>query len=176
MFERNRIDNVPEPTTVPVELTLVDGETMKGKLLVPMGKLPVDVINGPGAFVEFEPYGGERMFVAKSQVAAARLVGIPRAAALRQRGRTDEFEPHMILGVSTEATWDEIRQAYVQLSKSYHPDRYAGAVLPAEVKDYVETMSRRINAAYAALEAPHKVTKRAAAERSMPIFSTGARM
>lgn len=175
MFERNRVDNVPEPSAVPVELTFVDGEGEKGKLLVPSGKVTPEVLNGPAQFVEFEPYGGERRYIAKSQIAAVRLVGVPRAQTLGKRSAQDGFNPHDILGVSPESTWDEVRQAYVRLSKAYHPDRYSTAILPDDVKDYLETMSRRINAAYAALEAPQKITRRAAGERSQPIFTSGPR-
>ena len=38
MFDRNRIDNLPEPSAVPVEVALVDGTVTRGKLLVPVGK------------------------------------------------------------------------------------------------------------------------------------------
>ena len=175
MFERNRVDNVPEPSAVPVELTLVDGEGEKGKLLVPAGKLAAEVLNGAAMFVEFEPYGGERRFIAKAQLASVRLVGVPRTQTLGRRSAQDGFDPYDILGVSPGTSWDEVRQAYVRLSKAYHPDRYSTAVLPDDVKDYLETMARRINAAYTALEAPQKVIRRAAAARSEPIFTSGPR-
>ncbi|NOU06974.1 MAG: hypothetical protein HOO99_12415, partial [Hyphomicrobiaceae bacterium] len=35
---------------------------------------------------------------------------------------------------------------------SYHPDRYSTVQLPDEVAAYLEGMSRRVNAAFAALE------------------------
>lgn len=176
MFERNKIDNAPEPTFVPVEITLADGERLKGKMAVPMGRTILDAINGSGTFVEFEPYGGERRFIAKAQMASIQLVGVPRSSALGHRTRPQgDFDPHAILGVSTEASWDEVRQAYVQLTKSYHPDRYANAVLPDEVKDYLDSTVRRLNAAYAALEAPQKVVRAHAAERSAPVYTSQPR-
>ena len=52
----------------------------------------------------------------------------------------DDFDPHMILGISTESTWEEVRAAYVQLSKIYHPDRYSATALPVEVGDYLEAL------------------------------------
>jgi hypothetical protein len=51
MFERNKIDNVPEPSAVPVEITLTDGMLAKGKLFVAAGKTMGDVLNGSGAFI-----------------------------------------------------------------------------------------------------------------------------
>src|SRR5581483_10945161 len=124
MCERNRIDNPPEPGAVPVELTLTDGTVAKVKLLVPAGKALADLLNGGGGFVEFEPYGGERRFVAKSQLASVRPVGVPRVPNLAARAReADSFDPYALLGVPRGAAWEEIRQAYHRLAKAYHPDR-----------------------------------------------------
>ena len=80
MFERNKIDNVPDTISVPVEITLADGTVAKGKLLAPIGKTVADALNGGGGFVEFEPYGGERSYLAKAQLASVKLVGVPKAA------------------------------------------------------------------------------------------------
>jgi hypothetical protein len=176
MFERNRIDNVPEPSAVPVEIAFTDGALVKGKLLLPPGKLIGDAINGSGTFIEFEPYGGERGFVAKAQIASLRPVGVPKAANLKQRLRTlDDFDPHQILGVAVDAVWEDVRQAYHRLSKIYHPDRYATAELPQEVQEYLSAMVRRVNAAYAALEAPRQVVKQAKGMQSTPVYSSQPR-
>jgi len=77
MFERNKIDNAPEQSTVPVEIALSDGAMVKGKLLVAAGKTLIDVLNGSGAFIEFEPYGGERQYLAKSRIDSLKPVGVP---------------------------------------------------------------------------------------------------
>ena len=69
MFERSRVDNVPDLTAMPVEATFADGSVVRGKLLVPATKGIADLLNGGGAFLEFEPYGGERTYVAKAQIA-----------------------------------------------------------------------------------------------------------
>lgn len=176
MFERNRIDNRPEPAAVPVEIELQHGGEAKGRLRVPAGHAPLDALNGSGGFIEFEPYGGATRFIAKSTISALRLVGVPRAPHLGQRMTNgDDFDPFTILGVSTESTWDEIRQAYVQLTKTYHPDRFAGTALPEEVCSYLEIMARRINAAYAALETTHKTVPRMRTEASQPIFTSQPR-
>jgi hypothetical protein len=175
MFERNKIDNVPEPSAVPVEITLTDGAQVKGKLMVAAGKTLGDVLNGPGAFIEFEPYGGDKRYMAKSQIDQLRPVGVPRGQSLNHRSRTDEFDPHQILGIAPGADWEAVRQAYLQLSKTYHPDRYAAAVLPEEVTEYLSVMVRRINAAYAALEVPRQVVKQAAVRASTPIYTSQPR-
>lgn len=176
MFERNKIDNVPEPSAVPVELTLTDGTLAKGKLLVPMGKTLADLLNGGGGFVEFEPYGGERRFVAKGQLGSVRPVGVPKSPNLAARAEgLDSFNPHAILGVAQDAAWDDVRQAYHRLAMTYHPDRYASAELPAEVIEYLYVMARRVNVAYAALETPHQLSKTAAAVRSAAVYSSPVR-
>ena len=178
MFERTRIDNIPEPSAVPVEVTLLDGSMLKGKVLVPVGKVLSDALNSSGPFLEFEPYGGDRRFVAKSQISALKLVGVPKAGALHVKGAADAFDPHAILGVPQTADWEEIRQSYHKLAKLYHPDRYASASLPDEVGDYLANMVRRVNAAYAALDVPQaeKKAPAPAAPRAQPIYTTGMRV
>lgn len=173
MFERTRVDNAPEASAVPVEVVLADGTLTKGKLLVSAGKTLSDALNGTAAFIEFEPYGGERTFLSKAQLASVQLVGVPKAANLSARTRDgDSFNPHAILGVAANAGWEEIRQAYHKLAKSYHPDRYASAELPVEVQDYLAAMARRVNAAYAALETPRQAAKiPTAAARAAAVYT-----
>jgi hypothetical protein len=177
MFERGRIDNrAPEPTGIPVELELMDGTLAKGKLMVASSHAPLDAINNAGGFVEFVPYGAEPRLVSKSTIASIKLVGVPRAPHLKPRaGLADDFDPHAILGIQEDCTWDQIRAAYVQLSKAYHPDRYSSASLPAEVADYLETMARRINAAYAALETTERTARRYRAELTPAVFTSRPR-
>lgn len=174
MFERSRVDTRVEPASVPVELELIDGSQAKGKLMVPSNLAPLDALNSPGCFLEFVPYAGEARLIAKSTIASIRLVGVPRASPLRARG--EDFDPHSILGVSSDSEWDDIRSAYVHLSKSYHPDRYAQATLPAEVADYLDTMARRINAAYAALETAERNARRFRAEITPAVYTSRPRV
>jgi len=172
MFDRNRIDNLPEPSVVPVEVALVDGTITRGKLLVPVGKSLAEVLNGAGGFIEFEPYGGERGFLAKAQLASIKPVRVPKAANLGARlSDPDGFDPHAVLGLAAGASREEVRQAYFRLAKAYHPDRYATAELPEEVRDYLAAMARRINAAHAALEVPQKRQR----VREEPIFTSPGR-
>ena len=151
MFDRNRIDNVPEPSAVPVEVALVDGTIARGKLLVPAGKTVAEALNGAGGFIEFEPYGGERGFLAKAQLASIKPVRVPKAANLGARlSDPDGFDPHAVLGLAAGASREEVRQAYF---------------------DYPAAMARRINAAHAALEVPQKRQR----VREEPIFTSPGR-
>ena len=59
---------------------------------------------------------------------------------------------------------EQAREAYLKLAKLYHPDRYAAADLPREVRDYLAVMVRRINAAHDAVQV--RLQKKAAPSRS----------
>jgi hypothetical protein len=172
MFERGRTDNLVELTAMPVEAVFADGTVTRGKLLLPASKGIADVLNGPGAFLEFEPYGGERTYIAKAQIASIKMLGVPKLPNLNARLRDyDGFDPFAVLGVKPGATREEIRAAYFALAKSYHPDRYATAELPAEVIEYLFAMARRINAAHAALDTQQKRQ----AARAEPVFTSARR-
>ena len=56
-------------------------------------------------------------------------------------------DPYKILGVSPDATDDEIKQAYRRLAKQYHPDRNPG-------DEYAAKKMQQINAAYEQLKNP----------------------
>jgi hypothetical protein len=174
MFDRSKTANPQDLTAVPVEAVYADGTIARGKLMGPAAKTMADVLNGPGAFIEFEPYGVERSYISKAQIASIRLMGVPKLPNLNARIRDlDGFDPYATLGVQPGATREEIRQAYVAQAKAYHPDRYATAELPTEVIEYLFAMARRINAAHAALNVEQK--KQAAAARAEPVFVSPGR-
>lgn len=177
MFERNKVDSLSQQQhmTVPVEIELDDGDTLRGKFIIPASRSLFDVLNSAGAFIEFEPYGGERSILAKTAVKAVRLVNAPAPTNLAARAREiDGFDPYTVLGVTRDTSFEEVRQSYLRLSKTYHPDRYSSVELPLEVGDYLAAMARRINTAYAQLEAPAQI-KKVAAQRAAPIYTSGPR-
>lgn len=170
MFERNRVDTI-EHSGVAVEITTDTGETLAGQLLVGMGRNLAQVLNGDGDFLEFEPWGGERLHVSKRALRSLKLVQVPRPESLKGRiNAMDGFDPYTILGVRKGVGLDEARSAWHRLSMAYHPDRYAMAELPDEVTTYLAAMSRRINAAYAALEAVLGARK-TAPQRPAPVYA-----
>ena len=53
-------------------------------------------------------------------------------------------DPYKVLGVSRDATDEEIKRAYRELARKYHPDNYAGNPLA----DLVQDKMKEINEAY----------------------------
>ena len=176
MFERNAAVT-QEQGAVGVEIVLDDGSIVAGKLMVPASRAVFDVLNGPTTFFEFEPFDGERRFLAKSALKAVKLLAGIKPLNLAQKVRDlDGFDPHTVLGLKTGAEWDDVRLAYLTLAKTYHPDRYTTADLPPEVTDYLSGMQRRINSAYAALEVAHHSRKQSAARRQHAVYTSGQRV
>ena len=176
MFERNRIENTAgQKVAIPVELTFDGGAPVRGKFILSAGRTLGEALNGNGNFVEFEPYGGDRIFVAKSALRGVKAVAVPQASPLgRQNREIDEFDPFVTLGVARGTAFEHIRAAYHRLAKQYHPDRYEGIDLPREVKDYLSAMARRINVAYSALEGAEQA-KAAPHRGAAPVYTSPAR-
>lgn len=176
MFERNRVET-GQPTAVPVELTTVEGDRIQGRMVIGAGRTIFDALNGNGSFVEFEPYCGEHRYVAKALLRDVRLLSMPNAQPLPiNRDEDITSEPHAVLGVAKDASMDEIKAAWLGLTKAYHPDRYASIELPGEVARYMDATVRRINAAYKVMEKVHKSHLPKAAARTEATTDTFYRM
>jgi hypothetical protein len=157
VFERNRVETFDrgdgkEKVSLAVEIFFDDGRTASGHIIAPAARGLSDVLNSGGAFVEFEPAAGERAFLAKSSIRSVRPRLPVRTDQLERKLKSVEAsDPYRILGVDRSAGPAAVREAYLNLAKTYHPDRLQGLSLPREMLEYGGAMAKRINAAYAAL-------------------------
>lgn len=168
MFDRSRTDNTRQMKTAIVEIKLDDGRTLTGKIAFASAGNFFDALNGTDAFLDFEPFEGEREFIAKSTLRAVRLVQTPPAPKLANANQ-ENFDPHTVLRVDRGADAETLRAAYLQQSKKYHPDRYANADLPDEIRNYLQAMARRVNTAYETLLAGQPTVK---SVRSEPVWQS----
>jgi DnaJ-domain-containing protein 1 len=137
---------------VAVEVGLVDGSLLKGQVLLQRNRALRDVFNAPEPFLDFDSFEHGPMVLAKAAIRCVRALSLPQADQLaRGLDATDAMDPFQILGVSRGADRDTVRTAYIERARTYHPDRYVSMNLPREVLEYLNAMSRRINAAYAQL-------------------------
>ena len=62
-------------------------------------------------------------------------------------------DPYAVLGVSSSASDDEVKTAYRNLAKKYHPDNYASA---PDVADLAAEKMSQVNEAYDAIVTARK--------------------
>lgn len=133
----------------PVVLTLTSGEKLRGVMLLSRVQKLFDALNKPDPFVEFETREGESLVLAKSGIVSAALLderkGNPGTELLR---KPERYDPYAILGLSRDAAAADVRPAYVEKARLYHPDQFAARPLPPEVVDYLEAMFILVQRAY----------------------------
>ncbi|MGI9407543.1 MAG: J domain-containing protein [Hyphomicrobiaceae bacterium] len=154
MFERNTVDRGSDSAKRTFAVTIVthDGHASSGVCHVVTTRTLDEELNHPGAYLDFEPYQGERAFIAKSAIVRISRIDLPKADQLaRSNHYHDAADPYTILGVKRGTTASEIQLAYHALAKQYHPDRFAGMDLPPEMLKYASDMARRVNEAHAML-------------------------
>lgn len=79
-------------------------------------------------------------------------------------------DPYKVLGVSRDATDDEIKKAYRELARKYHPDNYADNPL----SDLVEEKMKEINEAYDTVQKQRAERAKAQAEGGGARYSSYA--
>ncbi|MEM8686032.1 MAG: J domain-containing protein [Pseudomonadota bacterium] len=139
-------------------LTLSDGRELTGKVILGASSDLTRTLNGESLFLEFETHAGVRSMIAKGSIVEIQEINVPKARKLNCGTDLSGFDPHEVLGLSSTASKKQVRSAYLDLAKQYHPDRFASMELPEEVVAYLDAKSRRVNSAYALLSAPSSST------------------
>jgi hypothetical protein len=143
-----------------VTLTMRQGKSEVCAILAPAHHPLRQSLNHDGPFVEIETEDGSQAFVLKSEIAR---IDIDEAAEPRPgesdgrdnaRGysRFDASDARQVLGVSADATREELHAVWRELAKTYHPDRLAALGLPDEMLHHADRVLARINAAYRRLK------------------------
>jgi sRNA-binding regulator protein Hfq len=148
MFESN--ESKAKSNRALVAVTLKDGTTTTLSIRLPLTSKLSDALNNADAFLDVLEADGRQSFVAKHAIQRVELVDVPKVDQLSlQRRRSDNtmFDPFAVLGVHRGASQDEIKQAYYQMVRKYHPDRFATMDLPKEMIEYTAAMLVRINLA-----------------------------
>ena len=68
--------------------------------------------------------------------------------------KSSQKDAYTILGVRRGDTFDEIRRAYRERMKEYHPDKVAG--LGSELRELAERKAKEINMAFEELKRMHR--------------------
>ena len=140
---------------VSVEIVLVDGSSFKGSVLVQRGKHLREVFNGTSDdFIDFECIFNGPTIISKTAIRTVCRYDPMMTDQLQKRlTALEKADTFAVLGIGKDADRAAIRSAYIERARAYHPDRFAQAELPAEVKDYLNVMARRVNSAYCDLNA-----------------------
>ena len=156
MFERNPVDNAAL-VTVAVELTMNDGAIVTGRAALPQSRAVHKLLDGTDPFLYVDQFDGDGAFIPKAAIKALKLVQPVRPKTLYlQVADATAIDPYKVLGLEKGAAPEDIKAAYHRLTKIYHPDVYAGVVLPPEVATYLDARAKQINAAFRVLKAPRK--------------------
>lgn len=141
---------------IAVELTLIDGTTLKGHVMVSRDKTLREMLSTPGEdFVDFDCKRDGPLVLAKTAIRLVRGTDAKmkddkaKVEALKARqAELEKSDPYKFLGVTADIDSEGLHKAYIAMARMYHPDRFADANLPTEVVDYLNAMARRVNSVY----------------------------
>ena len=132
-------------------LVLRSGESERAAITHPAHKSLRDWLNDGAPFLEIERPDGARSLLNKSEI--ARIDPEEEAPRAEPRGRFgdarfDSSDPRVVLGVGATASREEIRAAWRELARRFHPDRLGGLDVPEELLRQAGEILARVNAAY----------------------------
>lgn len=128
-------------TKAKVNLRLDDGTTIEGFVFCSQGERVSDLLNDQREFMPFETDIGEIMMLRKATISS--ILTLDRDA--RKKLPSDPFE---ILGISKSSDIEDVKHAYHEKVRAWHPDRLSSMDLPDDMNDYANEMLARINSAY----------------------------
>ncbi|MEM9332638.1 MAG: J domain-containing protein [Pseudomonadota bacterium] len=152
MFEKGN-----DVKSIDVLVKLQDGRELRGELVCGLKPSVSQTLNSEGHFIELKDNQEESVFLAKSQITSVEPVkngGKPLPNL--QKAVIERSNWYSVLGVSSSANQEQVKDAYHLLAKKYHPDLYSGD-LPDEVRRYANEMFSRINVAYGQFQAQKMV-------------------
>lgn len=126
---------------VRVDLQLHDGTVLDGFVFCSPGERISDVLNDVREFIPFETHTNDIMMLRKGVIASI----VAREENKKKEASSDPYE---ILGISKNADRDDVKQAYHEKVRLYHPDKLNSLDLPDDMTVYANDMLARINSAY----------------------------
>jgi len=127
--------------SIPVEIQMVDGSNLSGKVWVPIQGRLTDMLNDERHFIPLESRDGAFIALAKS---AIKQLVMPNTEAPSCRGN----DAWSILGVREGISPDELKRVYHRLCAHNHPDRIKGLGLGPEYEELATQNMIRLNTAY----------------------------
>ena len=139
-------------TKLKVFLETADGEGQNVSFFLHAGDKISTLLNGGSLFIEVENDAGETVLVSKSFIwrvtADENAQKTKRESAGGEKWRHHSQDPYILLGVSSGATDDQVREAYHAMARAYHPDKLVGLDLPAILVEQGSSIFQKVTAAY----------------------------
>jgi DnaJ-domain-containing protein 1 len=143
-----------------VTLKMREGECEACTILAPAHHPLRQSLNDDGPFVEIETEEAGQAFVLKAEIARIDLHEAPEPRPAdgdswnygKNYSRFEASDARLVLGVSEQATTEELHTKWRELAKAYHPDRLAALGLQDEMLRHADRVLARINAAYQRLK------------------------
>lgn len=126
---------------IEVEVEMDEGAPLTGFMFAASYQRLSDVLNDDRLFLPLMHSGGVTML---SKTHLRRVT--PVAAAPRPMAESDE--PYKVLGCAAGASDEELRQAYLRLTRENHPDKLRGLGVAADLIDFATRRMAAINQAY----------------------------
>lgn len=142
---------------VRVSVVMSGQPAAEGSLMILQDETVLKALNGTDQFMVFEADGSGKTLIAKSAIVSIREIMDLRATNRqledsRLAGRFASNDPHVLLGVESDASPETVREAYHILAREFHSDRLASLGLHRELTGYADEVLKRINIAYSGLQ------------------------